>query len=146
MISAPLHVSAPPPAAASALVPLSTLSTILSSTLHLQLTTARLLLSQLIRTISLLFTVANIVRYLTYLTYQATQFVSYKTFRLVHYLSRQALWMLRARKRWQRLNEALFREFAMLVMQPNPLLLVLLWPGWWVIGGLWWVGAMKVPI
>ncbi|KAI5840766.1 hypothetical protein DFP73DRAFT_174550 [Morchella snyderi] len=43
-------------------------------------------------------------------------------------------------QRWRRLKDALFYEMMLLLLQPNPVVLLLMWPGWIVVVGawLWW--------
>lgn len=51
--------------------------------------------------------------------------------------------------RWRRFKDALFYEMMLLLLQPNPVVLFLLWPGWIAVVGLWWYwgsGRGDVPV
>lgn len=46
------------------------------------------------------------------------------------------------KKRYNKLYDKVFYEVLLVLLQPNPVVLVVLWPGWWVIGlvcGVSWV-------
>lgn len=45
--------------------------------------------------------------------------------------------LLEVRNRVREVKDKVFYEFAWLLFSPCPLLLVLLWPGWILVGGLW---------
>lgn len=53
-------------------------------------------------------------------------------------LSAVLLQWLRIRQRWEKLRDAVFYEFMLLLFQPSPLLLVVMWPGWLLVGALWY--------
>ncbi|PUU82143.1 hypothetical protein B9Z19DRAFT_1190614 [Tuber borchii] len=52
------------------------------------------------------------------------------------------------RLRWGKFKDALFYEMLLLLLQPNPVMLVLMWPGWIVVLAVvlwrWWAGAGDV--
>ncbi|KAG0138291.1 hypothetical protein HOY82DRAFT_588634 [Tuber indicum] len=49
------------------------------------------------------------------------------------------------RLRWGKFKDALFYEMVLLLLQPNPVMLILMWPGWIVVLAVvvwrWWAGA-----
>ncbi|RPA92275.1 hypothetical protein L873DRAFT_1817925 [Choiromyces venosus 120613-1] len=52
------------------------------------------------------------------------------------------------RLRWRKFKDALFYEMMLLLLQPNPVMLILMWPGWIVVLAVvvwrWWAGAGDV--
>ncbi|KAI5849119.1 hypothetical protein BZA05DRAFT_83217 [Tricharina praecox] len=40
-------------------------------------------------------------------------------------------------RRWNRFKDACFYELLLLLFQPSPVLLILMWPGWVLVVGLW---------
>ena len=49
-----------------------------------------------------------------------------------------ALQWLRVRQRYEKMRDAVFYEFMLLLFQPAPLLLIVMWPGWVLVGALWY--------
>jgi len=66
-------------------------------------------------------------------------------YRSLDFLLRQGMSL---RLRWGKFKDALFYEMLLLLLQPNPVMLVLMWPGWIVILAVvlwrWWAGAGDV--
>lgn len=67
---------------------------------------------------------------------------------LIQPLRRLAATLL-LRQRWQRLKDAVFYEFMLLLFQPAPVMLVVMWPGWVLVGVMWYLMGREgevVPI
>lgn len=66
-------------------------------------------------------------------------------YRILDLLLRQVMSL---RFRWGKFKDALFYEMLLLLLQPNPVMLVLMWPGWIVVLAVvlwrWWAGAGDV--
>ncbi|PWW71667.1 hypothetical protein C7212DRAFT_338913 [Tuber magnatum] len=63
-------------------------------------------------------------------------------YRLLAFLLQQGMSL---RLRWGKFKDALFYETILLLLQPNPVVLILMWPGWivvlLVVVWRWWAGA-----
>ncbi|KAL7276979.1 hypothetical protein RUND412_000016 [Rhizina undulata] len=107
----------------------SLLSNIPALLFHIQATTLRLLYLQLHSIFSLLFTFGNFSRCFTQ--------------RILENIFTSEL-KKTAWKRWERVKDKVFYETLLLLLQPNPFILVLMWPGWIFVGAwwLWWTGSM----
>jgi hypothetical protein len=95
----------------------------------------RFLLTHFVHTIVLLITAVNAVGN-ALLRLLKSALVSLDWCRL--YIAKQ----LEVHRRWDRFKDAVFYELMLLLFQPSVLMLVVLWPGWVLVIGLWLYSAI----
>ncbi|KAA8908837.1 hypothetical protein FN846DRAFT_647246 [Sphaerosporella brunnea] len=85
--------------------------------------TLRLLLTHLLHTIYLLLTFTKVLLKNTFLSLDWCRVYIAQHFEI--------------RQRWERFKDAVFYEFMLFLFQPSVLMLVVMWPGWVLVIGLW---------